>query len=175
MCSPTDIISGVFQAGKLVAGSVSEYSNLKANNEYRTQVAINNAKIAQNEALRQKQIGLEKSRLEKISSLQEVSKIQAQNAASNFDLSSQTNKYNYQDALNSSQMQANYIQNEYNLKANEYFNRANGYINQANDYKRQYNNSLKNFTFGVLQDSAQVAKSWYDSYEDSIGGEYDYF
>ena len=175
MCSPTDIISGVFQAGKLVAGSVSEYSNIKANNEYRTQVAINNAKIAQNEALKQKQIGLEKSRLEKISSMQEISKNRAQNAASNFDLSSDTNEYNYQDMLNMSQLQANYIQNEYNAKANDYFNRANSYINQAGDYNRQYNNSLKNLTFAALQDSAQVAKSWYDSYQDELGGEYGYF
>lgn len=170
MCTPTDIIGGVLQAGRLVTKSVSDYSNLKANNEYRTQVALNNAKIAQNEALKQKQIGIEKSRLEKISSMQDVAKLQAKSAASNFDTSSQTNKYNYQDVLNSAQLQSKYIQKEYDLQANEYFNQANSYINQAKDYNRQYKNSLKNFAYNVLDDSAQVSKSWYDIYKDRQKG-----
>ena len=174
MCSPMDIIDGVVGVTKVALNSTSKYSNLKANNEYRTQVAINNAKIAQNEALKQKQLGIEKSRLEKISSLQEISKLKSRNSASNLDIDSNTSRFNYQDVLDSSEIQANFIKKEYDSKANEYFKKANSYLNQANDYTRQYNNSLFGLQMGVLEDSALVAKSWYEKHEEDSGGENDY-
>lgn len=175
MCTPMNIIGGVLDVAKVAIDTSSRYSNLKSNNEYRTQIAINNAKAAQNEALRQKQLGIEKSRIEKINSMQEIAKIKSKNSASNLDISSNTNNYNYQDVLNSSKLQADIIKKEYDVKANEYFKKANSYLNQANDYNRQYNNSLLGLGMGVLEDSALVAKSWYDKFQvDANGGFDDY-
>ena len=92
------------------------FKNEKRNNEYRTRVAINNANIAKNEALKQKQLGIDKARLEKISGIQEANKQKAMFASSGLDLNSDTTRFAYDDYLNLSDVSSSAIKNEYNSK-----------------------------------------------------------
>jgi len=152
-----------------VMGTISEYKTNKANAAYQTQIALNNAKIAQNEALRQKQLGIEKSRLEKISGMQEVNKQKALYAASNLDMMSQTSQMAYQDTLNMAQINADVAKKEYDIAANSYFNQANSYLNQAQSYKNQYNQSLFANSMNALGKFSQVASDWYSNKEKEGG------
>lgn len=151
-----------------VASTIEDVRNNKANSVYQTQVALNNAKIAQNEAMRQRQIGIEKSRLEKIAGLQELSQLQAKNSASNLDMMSKTNQLAYQDVFNLSNAKAGTIQKEYNTSANSYFNQAYSYYNQANSYKDKYNQSLFSYGANALGKYSQVAYDWYTNKEDVL-------
>lgn len=157
--NPFSMIKGI----STVSDTVSSYYTNKANSAYQVQSALNSAKIAQNEAMRQRQLGIEKSRLEKISALQEVSKLQARNSASNLDSMSQTNKLAYQDALNLANINADTVQKEYNTNANSYFNQANNYYNQASSYKEKYNQSLFSYSMNALNKASQVASVWYEN------------
>lgn len=172
MCTPTMIASqassglfeGVLKGIGALNSAVTTISGYKANKEnyaYRTQIALNNAKIAQNEALRQKQLGIEKARLEKINALQDLSKMQARNSASNFDAMSQTNKYAYQDMFNISNVNAKAIDEQYSMQSDKYFNQATNYLKQADDYKRQHDQSVFNYSFNALGKFKQVADDWY--------------
>ncbi|MBR5303652.1 MAG: hypothetical protein IKU37_02365 [Candidatus Gastranaerophilales bacterium] len=177
MCTPGAIVSnasssllgGIFKGvGVLgsVVSTVSDYKTNKDNNEYRMQVALNNAKIAQNEALRQKQLGIEKARREKISGLQEISRLQAKNSASNLDMSSYTNKIAYQDVLNFYDTNSQTAKSQYDLQANNYFNQANSYLNQAQIYKNQYNQSIFDYSLNALGKFNRVAADWYKNGEE---------
>ena len=174
MCSPntilierssqlvTDALQGIGRIGT-AASVLSDYKTSKDNYKYRTQVALNNAKMAQNEALKEKQLGIEKARLEKISGLQKISKMQAKNSASNLDMMSQTNRLAYQDALDYSNANANLVKSQHDLQAQNYFNQANSYLNQAQIYKKQYRQSMFDYTFNALGKYGQVASDWYQN------------
>ena len=176
MCTPTsgliepatNAFSGLFSVvkgtGQVISG-ISQYKNNKANYAYQTQIALNNAKIAQNEALRQKQLGLEKSRLEKISTLQEVNKLKAKNASHGLDLMSSTNQMAYEDVWNLGDLNSDLIKKEYDYNANSYFNQANSHLNQANNYKKQYKQSVFDYSLNALGKIGQVASEWYENRE----------
>ena len=177
MCTPSagvfnsssGLISNVLKGAGLVNSTTSilgAFNSDKENLAYRTQIALNNAKIAENEALRQKQLGIENARLEKISGLQELGKIQARNSASNLDMMSQTNKMIYRDALNYAQTNANQIKNKYDLQADNYFNQANKYLNEAKKYKKQYSDYVLDYSFAALGKYGQVALDWYQDYKE---------
>ena len=179
MCTPhtylptatSNMLSGVLKGVGVVsnvASTIEDVRSNKANSAYQTQVALNNAKIAQNEAMRQRQIGIEKSRLEKIAGLQEISQLQAKNSASNLDMMSKTNQLAYQDVFNLSNNKASAVQKEYNTNANSYFSQANNYYNQANSYKNKYNQSLFGYATNALGKYSQVAYDWYMDKEDVL-------
>ena len=164
MCTPFGA-TNTLNAISLITDTVSGFSSLKANNDYRTQVAINNAKTSQNEALRQKQLGIEKARLERIEGLNEVSKQKAINAASNMDLASTSNQLGYEDLNSKANLNANLVKKEYDTNANSYFKQANSYLNQASSYARDYNNSLLNLSMNALGQAKKVSDDWYDNIE----------
>ena len=133
MCTAGNATMEVINGALGVFGAANDIYNERKENKYRTQIAINNAKNAQNEALRQKQMGIEKSRIEKIAGMQKMNNKIAKDSASGFDLNSLTNQYNYSDILSSSDESAKNIQNEYNQAAENYFRTANSYLNEANN------------------------------------------
>lgn len=165
MCVPTATISTIgnvlLSSANEIAPTILNYSSQKNAHEYRTQVAINNAKSAQNEALRQRQLGINESRLERISGIKEANKLKVQNSASGFDINSDTNLYSYKDTLNQSESSANAIKNNYELSANSYFNQANSYLAQAKQNQRDYNNSLFSTALNGLGSVNKVAQNWY--------------
>ncbi|MBQ4646397.1 MAG: hypothetical protein IJB79_03520 [Candidatus Gastranaerophilales bacterium] len=165
---PVNIFSNISKGvGMLASGldTVSQFQTNKANNKYRTQVALNNAKIAQQEALRQNQLGIEKSRLDKITSMQELNKIKAKNSASNLDMMSLTNELSYIDSKNFTDASSQLIKNEYSAKANSYYRNANQYLAQASEYQKQYNQSLFDYSLNALGRFNQVAFDWYENGE----------
>ena len=169
--SSTGIIGGVIKGVSAITNgidAISDYKENKANNIYRTQIALNNAQAAKNEALRQKQLGIEKSRMEKISGLQEINKLKAQKSASNFDLMSFTNQYTYQDINNLSELNSSSIKQEYEINSSKYFNQANSYLNQAQQHKKQYNNSVFDSSLNALGKINQVANNWYEHYKEGL-------
>ena len=174
MCVPHAI--GVAQMAINAAASISktviEYNQQEKNNEYRKQVAINNIKNANAEAQRQVQLGIDKSREEKIEGLKKASYLMTQNAASNFDVSSGSNFMNYQDIQNTSFSSAQDILDSYNYKADTYFNKANSYLNNYLYSQKAYKNSVLKSAITSLGNYSKVALSWYsnsgDNYYDSI-------
>ena len=143
-------------------GLINQQSEAKANNQYRVQVALNNAKNANEEALRQKQLGINKSRQDKINGLYEASRLKAQNSASGLDIQSQTSEMAYQDILNNSFDSAENTKSEYDRVANSYFNQANSYLKEANVNNKQYNNSVFSNALNALGKTGRVTSSWYD-------------
>ena len=146
-----------------ITNETLNYVNEKKNNEYRTRVALNNAKIAQDEALRQKQLGIEQSRLEKISGIQDANKQKALFGASNLDVDSFSNQLNYQDNLSFSDYKSNLIEGEYNKKAQSYINQANSYLNQTQKYQQDYNNSVFQNALNALGKTYKVSSEWYEN------------
>ena len=140
----------------------------KKNNEYRTRVALNNAKIAQSEALRQQQLGIEQSRLEKISGIQEANKLKARFASSNLDVNSLSNQLNYQDNLSFSDYKANLTERSYNATAQNYLNQSINYLNQAKNYQQDYNNSVFQNALNALGKTNKVAGEWYEGKQGGI-------
>ena len=108
---------------------------------------------------------LEKSRLEKISTLQEVNKLKAKNASHGLDLMSSTNQMAYEDVWNLGDLNSDLIKKEYDYNANSYFNQANSYLNQANNYKKQYKQSVFDYSLNALGKIGQVASEWYENRE----------
>lgn len=161
MCTPNGIAESVVSALEVTTSAFSEYKTNKNNYDYRKQVALNNAKTAQNEAMRQKQLGIEASRKEKISALQEVNKTRARNSASNLDSMSETNKIAYSGMIDLSESSAKNTQKEYDLRSHDYFNQANDYLNQINYYKKDYTNSFLTTTYNALGKYKKVADDWY--------------
>lgn len=163
MCVPSANLAGsILNTAISGAKTISEVSNMKSNYAYQTQIALNNAKNAQNEALRQKQLGIEKSRLEKISGLQEVNKLKAINAANNLDMMSGTSQLSYQDVQDSANNSANSIKSSYDAASESYFARANSYLETAKNYKKEYNKSIFNYSLNALGKMNQVASEWYE-------------
>lgn len=144
------------------ASNVAEYQKSKAQNTYRAQVAINNAKIANDEALKQKQMGIDKARAEKIEGLSEQSKLMAQNSASGFDISSNTNLFNYEDVVNKADNEASDIKKQYDNNAQSYFNKAGEYLTDAENIKKSSKDNLFNMGMGILQSTKNVADKWFD-------------
>lgn len=160
-----DTVFGIVGGASNLANKVSSYKANKTNYEYQTQLALNNARMAQEMGLTQKQLGIEKSRLEKIESLQKISKIKAQNSASGLDSMSGTNKLVYDDVAYANEINAQAIKNSYDISAKSYFNQANNYLNQANNYKELYKKSLFNQSMNALGQFGKVASSWYENME----------
>lgn len=153
-----------------ITQEVLSYNTEKKNNEYRTRVALNNAQIAQNEALRQKQLGIEQSRLEKISGIQEANKQKAISAASNLDIASMTSQINYHDDINMADFRADMIEKEYDAKAQSYFNQSNNYLKQADSYQNQYNNSVFQNALNALGKTSKVSSDWYQERDKANDG-----
>ena len=149
-------------------------------NEYRTQAALNNVKIAQNEALRQQQLGINAARQEKIDGIRERNMMIAKNAASGFNIDSGTNLYNYQDTIDKANLNADIVKNSYDIKADSYFNQANSYLSGAGQYQTEYKNSLFNTAHNTLGGMKKVADDWYKVKKKEAeagiksGGYYDY-
>lgn len=163
MCVPSANLTGsILNTAISGAKAIGEVSNMKSNYAYQTQIALNNAKNAQNEALRQKQLGIEKSRLEKISGLQETNKLKAINAANNLDMMSQTAQLSYQDVQDSANNSANSIKSSYDAVSESYFARANSYLETAKNYKKEYNKSIFNHSLNALGKMNLVANEWYE-------------
>lgn len=159
------VAKGIFDAVSVGADIISEQKQAKSNNEYRVQLALNNAQIAQNEAYRQKQLGIENSRKEKIEGIQQANKLKAQNSASGIDIASQSANVGYEDIINSSKINADLTKNQYELSSNKLFEQSNAYVSQARAYNNQYNNSLFSNALNALGKTSKVASSWF---EDSL-------
>ena len=170
MCTfESNVLGTILNAAVGVSNEALNIINEKKNNEYRTRVALNNAKIAQSEALRQKQLGIEKSRLEKIQGIQDANRQKASYAASNLDINSFSNQLNYDDSLYSSDFSADAIQKEYDAKAQSYFNQANSYYSQAQNQQRLYNNSVFQNALNAIGKTGKVSSEWYEQKTNNWG------
>lgn len=152
----------LFNLTSSLASNATEYYANKDNLKYRTQIALNNAKNAQNEALRQKQLGIDSARLEKIEGIRAANILKAQNSATGLDVSSQTSKYSYEDVYQQADINANLARKEYDLNSSAYFRQANNYLNEVNNYQKSYNNALFNNALNALGKTQKVAEEWYD-------------
>lgn len=159
MCTAGDAIGLVQSVGSNILSAKAESKNLK----YKTQIALNNAKSAQNEALRQQQLGIEEARKEKIEGIKEANLQTAKNAASGLDAASSTSIQNYQDTIDTANANAASVKNQYDLKADSYFDSANSYLNQINEYNNSYNASLYSNAINSLGSVGKVAGKWYES------------
>ncbi len=164
MCTPTDAIKSVGQTLKFVSNiftPINTVVSVANDAKYKTQVAINNAKSAENEAMRLQQLGIEESRREKIIGIQNANKLLAQNAAGGMDISSGTNSYAYQDVIDSAYSDAQNTLNDYEYQAQSYFNQANDYISDANYDIASTNNYLLNYAVTGLGNAGLATKEWF--------------
>ena len=160
MCVPNAVSAVVNSAVGLVNKAI-EVDQQSKEFKYRQQLAINNAKRANNEALRQKQLGIDEARKEKIQGIQEANRQKAINSAINFDLNSETLNNTYEDIINQYKNQAKTIENSYNMKSNQYFTQANSYLNQAKQANDSYKNYILKTSINSLDDFGQVSSEWY--------------
>ena len=151
----------VASIANVVLNTTASVISQKANNDYRTQVALANAKYAQNEAHRQQQLGINKARAEKISGIQEANKFAASQAASNLDSSSLNSSLAYRDYLTNADINSSIVKDEYNAKAQSYFTQANSYLGQVELYKKDYNMGLITTGLQGLDSFSKVTKDWY--------------
>jgi len=164
MCSPDVLLNTIKITTNSAMNIFDEYSNNKAikqEQNYRTQIAINNIKNAQNEGRRQQQLGIEKSRSEKIAGLRQAQDIVAQNAANGFISNSGTNYLQYEDVVDDAYQNANSAINQYNSNADVYFKKANSYLNDLNTQIKAYNSNLIKNNYNSLGNYYKVAKNWY--------------
>lgn len=154
------VVSTGFSMATLVGSALSAATTIVGNNiqrkndEYKTQIAVNQIKSQQNEAQRQRQLGIDKSREEKIQGLKTVSKLKAINASNGFDTSSQTNLYNYDDTKNEYDYSANNILESYYSNAEKYDEQARNNISDLN-----FKNDTKKLN--SIGSTLQVAEDWY--------------
>lgn len=160
--SATTILS-VLTAAVGTGASIITSSMQQKTEEYKTQIALNQAKSAQNEAQRQRQLGIEQAREERIEGLKNISRMQAQNAASGFDVYSTTNMYNYED------MDIEYQNNAQNI-LESYYAKAQGYDEQAQSYVDSLNLSIMNNNlretrnlYTSLGNTKKAAQKWYEN------------
>lgn len=174
MCIPdTSVVSNILNVSNFALQEAFNLNQKKSNNEYRKQIAINNAQNAKNEALRQQQLGINQARIEKISGVQEANRLNARNAASGLNASSQTAKFAYDDILNASNNSAEMIKNQYNQNAKSYFQQANNYLNQASQYNNSFKNDIFNSSYNALGKIGSVSSDWYknnNNYDSSSWG-----
>jgi len=165
MCTPGASLKGVGTALGLVQDIGGNMLSAKAeakNYKYKTQIAINNAKSANAEALRQKQLGIEEARKEKIEGIKQANLQTAKNAAGGMDITSTTSKQNYRDSIDTANNNALETKNQYNLKADSYFDNARSYLNEIDGYKTSYKNSMFNNSINSLNSVHSVADNWYE-------------
>ena len=158
MCVPQ-----ILDTTSTVTSGLMQVKSASDNYKYKSQIALNNAINAKQEGLIQAQTGIEEARKEKISGLSEANKLLAKNASSGFQIDSLTNKYNYQDIINTSNSNAKNTQEQYDLKADSYFNKAKSYLNQIDSYKKEYKSNLFKTGANALGSFGQVAESWYEN------------
>ena len=165
MCVPgaQEIAKIATTVGMIAAKTAINNREIKKEAEYRAQVAINNIKNSQNEAQTQQQIGIEKSREEKISGMKKASMVLAKNASSGADTIYDTNYQNYLDEIEASNNSAQSIIDEYNLKADSYFQKANDYYLDYQNQRKQYKNSFMKNALNSLGSFSSVASNWYSS------------
>ncbi len=162
MCTPNTFSAitplGIFNTATSVVSGISNIKNEKRNLKYKTQIAINNAKAANNEALRQNQLGIEQARKEKIEGIKNMKTQMAKNASNGFDMNSNTNLQSYQDTINNANSNAETIKNDYSFKADSYFDKARDYLGNIKQYRNDYNSSVFQTALGGAQ---KVANSWF--------------
>ena len=130
--------------------NITQGINEVADYNYKAQIALNNAKYAQNEAHNEMQKGIEEARKEKISGLQEASKTNSKNAAGGFDIQSGSNKFNYLDDILISEYNADSTQKEHRQKANSYLSQAQNYYSEARQNKSSTTKFLLSQTSSYL-------------------------
>ncbi len=168
MCTP-DVTAIVTLASKATSmfSDVMKEKETEKNYDYRIQMAVNNANLAKNEALKQQQMGIDSSRKEYLDKSRQIAALKAKNAASNLDIYSSTDMFNYNDindmALNSSQD----VKDQYQQKANSYFDKANDYLYQAQDYKNEYKEIKRKQKWARLDSGFTVANKWFESSDDN--------
>lgn len=163
MCTgdPSSILSGIASIAGII-NKVNDVNQTVQEQDYRAQVAINNAKTAENEALRQRQLGIDESRREKILGFQEANKMAAKNAASGFNVSSETMTYGYNDVLSSAYSNAESIKEAYELNAQSYDDQAKSYYESASLAKENAKNYLLNSALVGLGQASLAASDWYN-------------
>ena len=167
MCAPGAIqaASSAINAAANITRTTIEINQQTKNNEYRAQIVANNIKNAQNEALRQTQLGIDKSREEKLSGIRKANELLAQNASSASDTYSGSAFLNYGDIQNESFNNAKEIQDSYNYKADKYYEKANNYAYNFAISQKNYKNSLYKTALNSLSSFSRVASSWYQNEE----------
>lgn len=160
MCTTALALSDVISGSMNVIKTVSGIKQQDAQYKYQTQIAINNAKQAQNEAFQQKQIGIDEARLEKIKGLRQVNEQIAKNSSSGFDVNSLTNQLNYGDILTTANNSSSLVKSKYFQNANSYLQSANSYLDKAKQIKKEYNDNLFEKGMTYLGQFGKVADSW---------------
>ena len=166
MCVPqamtaVQVIANVGATVARVASEVNQQAQQKKEYEYRSQIALNNIKTAHDDAREQIQLGIDKSREQKIEGMKKASMLLAKNASGGFDALSDSNYQNYTDTIDSYNEDAQKIMDDYNQSADSYFQKANSYLNDYNYQAYAYNKSAKKSALNSLGNYTKVALSWF--------------
>ena len=164
MCEPSTItmaVGAVVSATTAVIAGIETKNQQDRNSEYRKQVAINNIKNADKQAKAAAQEGIEYSRKERLSGIREKNKLISQSAASGFDLNSDTNLLNFDDPIKNSNMNAEYIQDQYKYKSDSYMEKANSYLDEYKNSESNYNSKQYLNALNRLNDTANISLKWF--------------
>lgn len=135
------VIGGVAVAGTVAGiagsaiGAVSSYSQGKqqqAMYNYQAQLDNQNAEIARKNAAKERQQGIEESRLQRMKTLQAIGSQQTAMAANGMDVTQGTSLDIIQDTAAMGELDALQIESNYETKALAYDQQANNFANQVN-------------------------------------------
>ncbi|MDD3238224.1 MAG: hypothetical protein PHV37_09035 [Candidatus Gastranaerophilales bacterium] len=152
-----------------VVSSVEQGKAQQAQYDYQTQVAANNAKIAENNAAAQRQQGIEESRMQRIKTMQAVGSQQAAMAANGLDVTQGTPLDVIEDTAAMGELDALNTQYNYEEKARAYYQKSNNFTNQAamdsiagkNAYSAGIMNAAATGFNGLGSSAKSVAGYWY--------------
>jgi len=161
MCTVDSVVKGVAIVARTVVPAVKTYQEQKDNLKYRTNLALNNMKEAKNNALAQKQAGIEEARKQKISGLRLANEMFNQNASYGFEADSGNNLYNYDDTIENYYNTAFDTQHTYDVRADNYFESANEYLKSAKSYQQQSKKVGWKVTKNALGNTTSVASKWF--------------
>lgn len=169
MCLP-QIITTTLTSAIAVAANISKAQAEQNNFEYQKQVAISNYNSNLDESYRQKQLGIEEARKEKIEGMYQANLLASKNASSGFSLYSDTTQENYNNIIDSYNAKANSTLENYEVNAEKYANKANLFLKQSENLTSKYNNSLFKNAMTSLGNSTLVNPQWYSTTQGENNG-----
>lgn len=154
-----------------VVGGVSSYQQGKATQaqyNYQAQIDKENAKIAEENAARTRQQGIEESRFQRMKTAQKVASQSVAMAANGVDVTQGTAVDVIGDTSAMGELDALQTRYNYETKAMQYDQQANNFLNQSsldiisgqNAYRAGITNGLASGLDGISK-TAQVAEKWY--------------
>jgi len=159
MCTPSGAVATIATSLFSIGSQAVGYAQNKKIQEYQTQIALNNIQSQKNEAKAALQTGIEEAREKKTNALKNQSNLIAKNAASGFDVNSQTNLYNSQDLIDEADNSARQIKENARDKAYNILKSADNSALSLKAGTLSYNSNLAGSLIG-LGSSKAVSNVW---------------